>query len=116
MILLLSDFEQADSMVKRHMTHLAQHHQLVAGLIYDPFESQMPDMGQVALSNGKERLILNTSSRDVRASYHEQFMLKVNDIKQFMTRHGQSFFTLATNQELSPVLHEVLIQSGAIRA
>ncbi|MCB1828459.1 MAG: DUF58 domain-containing protein, partial [Coxiellaceae bacterium] len=115
-IVLLSDFETFNQSLERELSQLSRRHQLVAGLIYDPLESDIPDIGVCQFTNGQEYLQLNTQSRTLRLQYHQQFLQKVQTIEKAVGQMGQSVFQLATNQHILPVLHDVLQRIGGIHA
>lgn len=115
LLVILSDFESADGQVKSQLQQLAQKHQLISGLLYDPLEAMLPDIGYCVFSDGQQTLGVNSAVKSVRETYQQQFDLKTQDIQQCMTRLGQSYFQLATNQPILPIVHEVLLRCGGIR-
>lgn len=114
-IFLLSDFENADEKMHKQLQHLAMRHQIITGLIYDPLECDLPDIGICQMTNGNENLLLNSASHDTQHRYKEQFYVKLNHLRDLANRTGQSFFQLATNQPIIPVLQEVLRRTGEVK-
>lgn len=114
MIFILSDFENLDEQWQQHMQQLCARHQIIAGMIYDPLESELPEIGVCQFTNGNENLLVNTSNNDTRHRYSQQFYGKMQNIRDFITRSGQSYFQLATNEPILPVLQEVLRRTGEL--
>lgn len=114
-IFILSDFAHFDDAIVQQIKHLTLRHQLIAGFVYDPLEAELPNIGVCQFTNGNENLVLNSASQDTRHRYQEQFYVRMDEVREIITRSGQSFFQIATNQAILPVLQEVLRRTGEVK-
>jgi len=112
-LVLISDFhgwddsheESSNECVKR-LAQLVQHCEIVAIGIRDPLEAELPPPGRYGVSNGVDRLLLDTHSARLRENYRDAFQRQRQQLKQNFNRHGVAFLDIATDEPLLPALQQ----------
>jgi len=116
-LVLISDFhgwsdgrdgsreESSNECVKR-ITQLAQHCEMVAIGVYDPLEAELPPPGRYGVSDGIDRLLLDTHSARLRGNYRDAFQRQRHQLKQHFNRHGIAFLDIATDAAVLPELQQ----------
>lgn len=87
-VFLFSDF--IDKNFDRALRQIGRKHDLIACVIQDPAESDMPDIGLVDVEDPEtgETVTIDTSSRLFRSQYKEQ-VKKINEERETLLRRAQ---------------------------
>ena len=56
LVILVTDFDGADSTTRKHATYLAAHNDVLAVMIYDPLGIRLPVQGQMAATDGRQQI------------------------------------------------------------
>lgn len=99
LIFILSDFLQFDAGNKKLILHFAQQAQVNLIFVYDPFEAMPPPAYQYILTDGQQRALFNTDTRQIRDYYQQQFKDKLNDLIDFSRTHNIRLHVLRTDEE-----------------
>ncbi|MBU0482924.1 MAG: DUF58 domain-containing protein [Proteobacteria bacterium] len=96
---LVSDFISPD--FARPLRAMAKRHDLIAVSITDPHELQMPDVGLISLEDAEtgERIIMDTSSRQVRQRYAELGLLRRQELAEMFAGFGIGHIPLLTSDD-----------------
>jgi len=112
-LVLISDFhgwddsniETSNECIKR-IAQLAQHCEIVAIGIHDPLEAELPPPGRYGVSDGNDRLLLDTHPARLREHYREAFMRRQSHLKQHFNRQGIPFLDIASDAAVLPALQQ----------
>lgn len=79
----------------------SQKHDIVGVRLYDPRESEMPDIGMVELRDAEsgKKVWVDTSSKGVREDYANSWLKNQNDTTQVMNRCRVDNTTIATDDD-----------------
>lgn len=66
LIAVISDFEGADDMTRRHLLRLAQHNDVICALIHDPSATKLPSSGDYVISDGELQIEVDFGKRTIR--------------------------------------------------
>jgi uncharacterized protein (DUF58 family) len=98
-VYILSDFQGAETEnAKKHLYQLAQHTEVTAIACSDPMEKTLPRAGQYAVTDGRSRSELNTSSRQLRQQYRDSFDARQLQLRQMTGRLGIPVLEASTDQ------------------
>lgn len=73
LICLITDASGADPESRRLVTRLTQHNDVIAVLIYDPLEANLPDIGRAVVARGDAQIEVDTGRYDVRTGFTGAF-------------------------------------------
>lgn len=93
---------------EHRLFELAKHSEVFLILIFDPFENTPLPEGRYSLSNGVASLDMHFSTLGIRARHSQQFQQLLQYLDTVVKRLGLRAYALATDQDLSSALNEVL--------
>jgi len=88
---------------------VTRHCDLVAVHISDPLEAELPPPGLYSLSDGQQRLSLDSTTSRQREEYQQAFSLRMNSLQQQLQRLKVPLIALSTsNADPLPALRQGL--------
>jgi len=98
LVFLLSDFRgmSADT---PWLAKLAAGSELVLGLVSDPLEAHAPPPGSYAVTDGRNRGLLDTRQSRLRDGYDRRFADHLDLMEQLARRHRAHFIHLSTDRD-----------------
>lgn len=113
---IFSDAAGADSESVRHATALSQHNDLITVFIYDPLEQRLPNAGRWVVTEGENQLELNTSSRNLRNKFSEQFETKLSWLRQVSRQREIAILPLHTGEGVAEQAQRLLGHNPTARS
>ena len=108
---LLSDFElpnqdQALADLRRAVRLASRRHDLVALHVHDLRETELPDVGQLAIEDAEsgELIELDTTDDNVRSRFAELAQQRVNNLRRALAAEGVDALNLDTREPYEPAL------------
>ncbi len=114
-VLLISDFNQTNKDILKHIRYIARHNDLIINHIYDPLEMELPPPGLYGISNGEQYSLLNTRNNSLRVSFQALFQKKRDKIEQFCFQNRAHLINLLTNENAADKFLAVLGKDSTIR-
>lgn len=90
-IFILSDFYGVDEQTEKCIRQLARHHQITSCLVYDHFETTLPEQDGVHISDGLTTLSLSVNDQKRRQKYQEIWRTKVNFLEEIHRKNALCF-------------------------
>ncbi len=105
-VFLISDFQAPDCRQAVQLTR--RRHDLIAGVVGDPRERELPDVGRVVLEDAEtgEQLELDTSRAAVRAAFAEQARRRLETVRRSLRSAGVDVLDLDTSRPYLPALRQ----------
>ncbi len=98
-VYLISDFQGADDpLAQKHLFQLAQHVEITGIGCRDRLESELPQNGLYAVTNGQERAQLSTADPSLQRDFHAQAVARWSGIAESLQRVGIPLLALTTEQ------------------
>jgi len=110
LVCVISDFEGANNETKRLMSRLARHNDVLVGLVYDPLEVELPDLGQLSVGDGEYQIEFNSGDEALRLRFAEFFSGRLAEIRNFLLQRKIPLLALSTGQTVAA---QVRAQLGA---
>lgn len=95
-IFIVSDFSGLGSEGLQQLYELARHNSVTGFFVYDPLEMNLPDQGLYGVSDGKQRLQVNTGSTSKRQAYEEAGQQRLNKLKKDLGKLGIPLMPVST--------------------
>lgn len=96
-IYFISDWAGFDAECEQHLHAVARHCDLVAVHLSDPLEAELPPPGLYSLSDGQQRLSLDSTSNRQREEYQQAFDQRLNTLQQQLLRIRVPLISLSTS-------------------
>ncbi len=104
LVYVLSDFTQLNDDAEHHLLRLSQHNDMHLVQISDPLEQELPPPGYYTVTNGKERMVLNTQDAKLRQRFHSAFIDCENHLKEICLKQRIRWSGIDTQQNLQQLL------------
>lgn len=108
LVCCISDFDGADDDTKKLMTRLAQHNDVLVGLIYDPLEAEMPDLGRLAVGDGELQIEFDSSDGTLRKRFADVFSDRLADARNFLLQRQIPVLPLHTGLPVAEQVRKLL--------
>jgi uncharacterized protein (DUF58 family) len=101
LVLLISDFISAPGW-ERPLSLLNQRHEVLAVRLWDPRETQLPDIGPVIMEDAEtgEQLYVDTHDKNFRRRFEEQAQAREAGLKTAFRRAGVDALSISTDEDL----------------
>lgn len=96
-IYFISDWAGFDAECEQQLHAVTRHCDLVAIHISDPLEAELPPPGLYTLSDGQQRLSLDSTTSAQRNDYHQAFSDRLSLLQQQLQRIKVPLITLSTS-------------------
>lgn len=108
LIIIISDFYQLDEASERHLKRLRQHNDIVFYAITDPIEQTIPQKGRYGISDGKHRLVLDTTQTAAQRAFQEQQIHRAHRLQQICQATQIACHTIRTDDDYALIINQSL--------
>jgi uncharacterized protein (DUF58 family) len=107
-VVVISDFDGADEVTRRHVGALAQHNDVVALLVHDPIQSDVPASTRIVVSDGELQVAFDLGRASVRKRLVETVQARLAAVLAFTPELGVPVVPLSAAEETAPQLRRLL--------
>ncbi len=112
-VIVISDFDGADESTRRMVGALAQHNDVVALLVHDPLQSDLPTSASITVTDGELQIMLEVGRANVRKSILEATQKRLRDVFAWTPELGIPVLPLSAGEDTAQQLRRLL---GALPA
>lgn len=105
LVIVLSDFHDLTPECAKPLSRLGKRSDVMALHIYDPLERQLPPVNQLAISNGSERITINTTS--VSERFKSLFDVRQQELRQTCVNSGVQYVNVPIHQPVENLLRDL---------
>jgi len=107
LIFMLSDFIAYD--YSKQIGGLSKQHDLIAIRLFDPTEQELPDIGQVTLTDPEtnEQRLVNTSNANVRMGYKKLYTRHFESVQKIFRQYSIDYCDTSTEEDYLPALYKL---------
>lgn len=106
LVCLITDADGMNPETRKHITRLSEHNDVLAAIIYDPVEKEMPTAGRLRFADNEGQLEADTSNRKLRTGFQSEFETKLERIQSASRRFSIPVITLDTIDPVSDQMRE----------
>jgi len=99
-IIVVSDFSSFDEQAKQYLKLLSGKNAVINIFNYDPIEKELPALDTYYFSDGKNKIALDTASKEQSMIYKNLYEDRYATIKEFSRKNRTGFIEVATNDDL----------------
>lgn len=107
-VIVISDFDGADIATRRAMATIGQKNDVVAVLVHDPLQSELPASGRMTVTNGELQVAVDTGKTDVRRNIVEMSRERLRDVFTWTRELQIPVLPLSTAEDPTDQLHRLL--------
>jgi hypothetical protein len=107
-VVVISDFDGADESTRRMVGDMAQHNDVIAVLVHDPLQSDLPPAARMTVTDGELQIVLEVGRESVRKSLQEATAARLRGVFAWTREIGVPVLPLSAADELVPQLRHLL--------
>lgn len=108
LVTVVTDFSGADDDTKRLLSAIAQHNDVLAALIYDPLQVELPAEGRLVVTEGELQIELDVGRAKERQAISDFFPGRLREFKQALDGIGVPILPLHTAEGVAEQLRHLL--------
>lgn len=108
LVIIISDFIGLSRSAMSHLTGIARHNEVLAILLSDPLERELPPPGRYRLVSHDEEMAIDTYARGARSDYRNAFEERRHEFETFCYRYGIHLMPLSTDDDPVQYLQKML--------
>ena len=108
LVVILSDFLGINRAAQSYLSSVARHNEVLAVVLSDPLERELPPPGRYRLVRDDEELAIDTHAQAARSDYSDAFASRTHDLEQFCQRYGIHLMPLSTDDDPVSALQTAL--------
>jgi len=117
LVFMISDFRDMDKKAFAHIQNIARSSDIIMINISDPIEAELPAAGSYKLTDGKNELQIQTSSKKNRVAYHQRYLSHQQQLEKFCRQHRIHLINISTEDDVLETLKKGLgVNAGSRRA
>jgi uncharacterized protein (DUF58 family) len=107
-LVLISDFDGAGERTREAVGAMARHNDVVALLVHDPTQSELPPAGRMTVSNGELQVLLDAGSGETRRHIVEMSQERLREVFRWTRDFGVPVLPLGTAEDTAQQLIRLL--------
>lgn len=108
LVVILSDFLGIDRAAQSYLSSVARHNEVLAVVLSDPLERELPPPGRYRLVQDDEELAIDTHGQAARRDYRAAFATRARELDRFCQRYGIHLMPLSTDDDPVSALQTAL--------
>jgi uncharacterized protein (DUF58 family) len=108
LVVVLSDFQGLSRTAQSNLSSVARHNEVLAVVLSDPFERQLPPPGRYRLISDDIELAIDTHAAPARRDYEQAYTERSHAFDQFCQRYGIHHLALSTEDDPVATLQSAL--------
>jgi uncharacterized protein (DUF58 family) len=107
-VVIVSDFDGADEDTRRMVGAMAEHNDVVAVLVHDPLQSDLPPAARMTVTDGELQIVLEVGRKSIRRNIQEATATRLRGVFAWTQEIGVPVLPLSAADELVPQLRHLL--------
>jgi len=107
-VVIFSDFDGADETTRHAIAALAAHNTVIAVLIHDPSQSELPAAGRMTVTDGELQIALDVAHGSTRENILDMSKTRLRSVFEWTRDFGVPVLPLSTAEEPVNQLHHLL--------
>lgn len=115
-VFIVSDFHDFDEDCEKPLTQLARHTDVSLFHVFDPLESHLPSAQKLSVSNGTERLTVDTAAGQLTKMFQTQFMQQQQRLHHACRNCGSRYVRANIATPVANLMHDVFLSRRGKRS
>lgn len=108
LLVIISDFAGWSHETVKRLRRLARHNDVIAGLVYDPLEKDLPNTRVLVVSDGSLQIEVDTGRKDLRTGFADQFASRVDYLQGELRKYGVPVLPITTTEPVPGQLRRLI--------
>jgi uncharacterized protein (DUF58 family) len=107
-VIIASDFDGADETTRRMIGGMARHNSVVALLVHDPMQSELPPSARMAVTDGELQIMLDVGEDSIRERLQQFTDARMGKVFAWTREIGVPVLPLSAAEEIPPQLRRLM--------
>jgi uncharacterized protein (DUF58 family) len=107
-VIIISDFDGADETTRRLAGSMAQHNSVVALLVHDPLQSDLPSSARMTVTDGELQIMLEVGRDSVRKSIQQATDARLRSVFAWTREIGVPVLPLSAAEDTASQLRRLM--------
>ena len=107
-VIVISDFDGSDDVTRKMIGAMTRHNDVVALLVHDPLQSDLPASARMTVTDGELQIQLHLGSDSVRKSIAQATHDRLNRVFAWTNEIGVPVLPLSAAEDTAPQLRRLL--------
>jgi uncharacterized protein (DUF58 family) len=107
-VILISDFDGADDATRRHVADIARHNSMVALLVHDPLQSDLPAAARMTVTDGELQIVLEVGRDSVRKNIQEVTEARLKSVFAWTRELGVPVLPLSAAEDTAKQIQHLM--------
>jgi uncharacterized protein (DUF58 family) len=107
-VIVISDFDGADDATRRMIGGIGRHNDVVALLVHDPLQSDLPPSASMTVTDGELQIRLDVGRDSVRKNISQATEARLKDVFAWTHELGMPVLPLSAAEDTAPQLRRLL--------
>src|SRR5262249_36424295 len=107
-VVIISDFDGVDAATRGAVGALARHNDVIALLVHDPSQSELPPSGRMTVSDGELQISLDVGRDSMRKNVLEMSQARLRDVFAWTRDFGVPVVPLSTAEDPAQQIRHLL--------
>ncbi len=116
LICIISDFNGANEETKKTLTLLSQHNDVIAAVVYDPLEQELPSVGKLIVGDSNLQLEVDTHDKNLSKKYKELFTERLTNLQDTLRKREIPVLPINTQDDVAKQVQKLLGVSPGVVA
>ena len=108
LVCIVSDFRGSNEETKKLVTHIGEHNDVLAAIVYDPLETEIPAAGRLVVSDGELQLEFDSADRSLRRQFSEVFQERLETARSLLVKRGIPVLPIHTAIDVAEQVRDLL--------
>jgi len=109
-VVVISDFDGADETTRRLVADMARHNSLIALLVHDPLQSELPASARMTVTDGELQIVLDVGRESVRKSIQEVTEARLGSVFAWTRELGVPVLPLSAAEDTTKQIQKLMGQ------
>lgn len=109
LVCIVSDFDGADEETGALLTRISQHNDVIAGMIFDPLEAELPELSRLIVGDGSLQIEFDARDASIRDGFATVFSGRLEQLGEFFRKRQIPLLSIETGL---PVAGQIRRQLG----
>jgi uncharacterized protein (DUF58 family) len=108
LVIIISDMSGWNEETVKRIKRLARHNDVMASLVFDPLEKDLPDSSQLVLSDGDMQIQVDVEKAGLKGKFSDEFVSAVEFLQQQLNKHGIPVLPMNTHDPVADQIRQAI--------
>ena len=107
LIIVLSDFDGANVSIRRSVSRMTRHNDVVLGLVHDPSARELPEDGRLVIGDGRLQVEVDFADRRLREALGSRASERLDALLEWQASTGAAILPISSGEDTASQMHRL---------